>query len=251
MGARVLIAHWHLGCVERNEGLGGCRGAGAARVDDSSSSCLLCEVAFDCELVTCSCYLLLLFGLTQSPSPPHKRWKGGRRGEPIIGQPALIVWFNSWLIELDMCACVCVCVCDRQGKKTWQGGIKPWPCATLVEGSLCRIRPFSAQRGERAAVLRGTQLITVSTSLWGSKYTGINTTSSETFIYCITATEIFIWPKVGASQCGLSSTFFYLVKEYVVRFKHSCCTLLFFCLTYFLTHSKLRKRQIFVFFFFT
>lgn len=42
----------------------------------------LCTVAFDCELVTCSCYLLLLCGLTPSPLP---RTKAGQE-EPIIGQ---------------------------------------------------------------------------------------------------------------------------------------------------------------------
>ena len=55
-------------------------GGEVANVDDSSSGCLLCEVAFDCELVTCSCYLLLLSSLTQSPPPPHKRCEGGRGG---------------------------------------------------------------------------------------------------------------------------------------------------------------------------
>lgn len=64
---------------------------------------LLCEVAFDCELVTRSRYLLLLGGLTQSPPPPHKRGGGGvDGGVPITGQAALIVWLNSWLIEWEM-----------------------------------------------------------------------------------------------------------------------------------------------------
>ncbi len=85
----------------------GRRGGRVANVDDSSSSSLLCEVAFDCELVTCSCYLLLLSGLTQSPLP---RTKGERvdGGEPIIGQAALIVWLNSWLIEWEMGGRCCV-----------------------------------------------------------------------------------------------------------------------------------------------
>lgn len=65
---------------------------------------LLCEVAFDCELVTCSRYLLLLGGLTQSLPPLHhtKGTGGLDGGEPITGQAALIVWLNSWLIEWEM-----------------------------------------------------------------------------------------------------------------------------------------------------
>lgn len=45
-------------------------GVTVANVDDLSSSSLLCEVAFDCELVTRSCYLLLLAGLAQSSPAP-------------------------------------------------------------------------------------------------------------------------------------------------------------------------------------
>lgn len=148
-------------------------------------------MAFDCELVTCSCYLLLLFGLTQSPSPPYKEERvggGGGGGELIIGQAALIVWLNSWLIEWEMGGRCCVSVWVRE-KARWRGGIKPWPHAILVSA-----RGILTQSGlQRALILQGSQLITVSTSLWGSKYTGINTKSSETFVYCIAATEIFIW----------------------------------------------------------
>lgn len=59
-------------------------------------------MAFDCELVTWSCYLLLLSGLTRSPPSPTQKGKGLDGGEPIIGQAALIVWLNSWLIEWEL-----------------------------------------------------------------------------------------------------------------------------------------------------
>ncbi len=80
-------------------------------------------------------------------------------------------------------------MCERAlQRKRWRGGIKPWLRAILVS-----TRGILAQSGtRRALILQGTQLITVSTSLWGSKYTGINTKSSETSIYCITATKIFM-----------------------------------------------------------
>lgn len=148
-------------------------------------------MAFDCELVTCSCYLLLLCGLTQSPLP-HTKGERVDGGEPIIGQAALIVWLNSWLIEWEMGGRCCVGVCVLEEKRR-RGGIKPWLCAIPVSA-----RGFLTLSGtQRALILQGTQLITVSTSLWGSKYTRINTKSSETSIYCITATKIF-------TQSGLS-----------------------------------------------
>lgn len=62
------------GGLEERKGGGVCGfgggGLAVANVDDLSSSSLLCEVAFDCELVTRSCYLLLLAGLAQSLPPP-------------------------------------------------------------------------------------------------------------------------------------------------------------------------------------
>lgn len=74
-------------------------------------------MAFDCELVTCSCYLLLLSGLTKSPLP-HTKGERVDGGEPIIGQAALIVWLNSWLIEWEMgggcCVCMRVCVSEEK-----------------------------------------------------------------------------------------------------------------------------------------
>lgn len=162
---------------------------GGGGVDDASSSSLLCEVAFDCGLVTCSCYLPLLRGLTQSPLP---RTKGERvdGGEPIIGQAALIVWLNSWLTEWEMGGRSRAWARERVlVEKRWRGGIKPWLCA--IPASACGVLARSGRR--RTLILRGTQLITVSTSLWGSKYTGINTKSSETSVYCITATKVFMW----------------------------------------------------------
>lgn len=87
------------------------------------------------------------------------------------------------------------CGCAR-GKRR-QGGIKSWPCAILASAG-----GILAQSGaKRALVLQGTQLITVSTSLWGSKYTGINTESSEKSVYCITATEILM-PLVCSLKLG-------------------------------------------------
>lgn len=67
-------------CEEKGRWAGG----EAANVDDSSSSSLLCEVAFDCELVTCSCYLLLLYGLTQSPPSPAQKGKGWMEGSQLL-----------------------------------------------------------------------------------------------------------------------------------------------------------------------
>ena len=73
MGPRILIQHWRLGCVDRAE-----VAAEVANGDESSSSWLLYEVAFDCELVTCSCYLLLLCGLMPSPLPHTKAGRGNQ-----------------------------------------------------------------------------------------------------------------------------------------------------------------------------
>lgn len=111
-------------------------------------------------------------------------------GEPITGQAALIVWLNSWLIEWEMelgvgwrgggsAAGVCACVGEEAlslGRVPSRRAL-PAPSPRLVPGA----HSFS----------EGSQLITVSTSLWGSKYSRINTESSETSVYSIAATEIF------------------------------------------------------------
>lgn len=109
-------------------------GVRVANVDDASSSSLLCEVAFDCGLVTCSCYLPLLRGLTQSPLP---RTKGERvdGGEPIIGQAALIVWLNSWLTEWEMGGRASACWWKSDGEEALNLGCVPSRRA-LVASSL-------------------------------------------------------------------------------------------------------------------
>lgn len=180
-------------------------------------------MAFDCELVTCSCYLPLLCGLTQSPLP-HTKGERVDGGEPIIGQAALIVWLNSWLIEWEMGGRCRVGVRARvRGKKRWWGSIRPWLRAILA--STCGVLTQSGMW--RALILQGTQLISVSTSLWGSKYTGINTKSFETSIYCITATEIFMWSGPCnldfPTGCPLTDTQSCVAFQHCIITKGQCC----------------------------
>lgn len=74
MGLRVLIRHRRLGGVAGAEVL-----AEVANGDDASSSARRRPVAFDCALVTRSCYLLLLCGLRPSSSPAQRRGGANQR----------------------------------------------------------------------------------------------------------------------------------------------------------------------------
>lgn len=114
-------------------------------------------------------------------------------GEPITGQAALIVWLNSWLIEWEMELGV---------------GAVPWGRARASAGeealSLGRVPSRRALPAPSPRLVPGAhsfseggQLITVSTSLWGSKYSRINTESSETSVYSIAAAEIFTGSRPG------------------------------------------------------